>query len=442
MPAEGTQLTPWSKIPCCPELDLEATCDVLDLRRRLVFPTAVRSKDGRPVLVEVTVHTRFTRCSGPLALGDVAYSTTLLPGETVRVATTDRRSRFSFDSETKLSYRSEQMSEEQYRMTSLRTLMTDENSTDSGSDKTKEDSKWDFHGDASSGLGFLSVGADANAHGSHNAQTSHDWLVQHRAQAQMADHQSVSATRMAHSISIGEVSTRAHVQGESEDHFESSSRTFRNENRCHAVTYLFYRLNKTETIAFTLEAIERRVIDPVAPMPVQPNPYRAVGRLSAIHQEVPATATQRLAIEQRGLQSEVQYRNALGVGERAVGFAAAVAQPGAQETLPPDVRAEALAEVDRELLEIGLLDKTGVVSGSAKETFSFTGTTSLPTAGVIVKGCLDACDVCEPELERKIELELEHADLENQLLKKQIELLEKSQEYRCCPASSVEDTDE
>ncbi len=58
---------------------------------------------------------------------------------------------------------------------------------------------------------------------------------------------------------------------------------------------------------------------------------------------------------------------------------------------------------------------------------------------MIVKGCLDTCDVCEPQLERKIDLELQHLDLENQLLKKQIDLLEKSQEYRCCPAGATEE---
>ena len=103
-------LTPFEKIPCCPSLDTDPVCDVLDLRRRLVFTTRVRSEAGQPVRVEVVFHTRFTRCSGPLALGELAYTTTLLPGEKVRLATTDRRSRFSFDSETNLSYRSQQMS--------------------------------------------------------------------------------------------------------------------------------------------------------------------------------------------------------------------------------------------------------------------------------------------------------------------------------------------
>jgi hypothetical protein len=56
----------------------------------------------------------------------------------------------------------------------------------------------------------------------------------------------------------------------------------------------------------------------------------------------------------------------------------------------------------------------------------------LPTPGVLVKGCLDECSTCEPEREKEIELDLARKALENQLLKRKIELLDKAQEYRCC----------
>jgi hypothetical protein len=310
--------------------------------------------------------------------------------------------------------------------------MADDNSTDSSSEKASSDGRWDFHGDASGSLGFFSVNADTNANGSYSAHSSRDWLRQHRAHAQMSDSQSVTATRMAHSISVGEVSSRAHQEGESEDHFESSSRLMHNENRCHAVTYLFYRLNKTETITFSIEAIERRVIDPVAPTPIQASPYRPVGQIAAIAQEVPATAKERLDIEERGLQSEQLHRQALGgvAGIAAARFAVRAftsAQP-----LSDAVRDAALAEVDQDLADQGLIDKAGgAVSQQTQKEFGFERKTSIPTAGIIVKGCMDTCDVCEPALKRKIELELE-------LLKKQIDLLEKSQEYRCCPVGSEE----
>lgn len=442
------ELTEFKDLPCCPRLETGPICDVIEMRRRLVFPTTVVSA-GQRVKVEVVLHTRFTRCSGPLALGDLAYSTTLLPGEQVRLATTDRRSRFSFDSESKLSYRSAQMSEEQYRLSALRAFMTDETVVDRGSDRASDRGSWDFHGDASAGLGLFSVSTDTNARGSHNAQSSRDYLRQHRAHAELSDHQSVEATRKAHTLSIGEVSSRTHQQGESEDHFESSTRIFSNPNRCHAVTFLFYRINKTETITFSLERIERRVIDPVAPTPIAGNPVRAIGNVSSVPQEVPATNTARLELEARGLESEAQYARSLGLPGPAVGRIGLVAtavrpvavELGAQDPLPKDIRDAALAEVDDHLIEERLLDAaTGQVSKRTQEEFGYERTTSLPTAGVIVKGCLDDCDICEAEVHRHEELELARLDLQNQLLKRQIELLEKSQEYRCCPgAESTED---
>ena len=96
---------------CCPQLEPCEVCDVLNFTYRLPFRPLVG--DQRQVVpVEVTLHYRLTRCQGPLSLGDLMYSTTLLPGETVRLASSDRHSRFSFDNESKLSYLNETTSEE------------------------------------------------------------------------------------------------------------------------------------------------------------------------------------------------------------------------------------------------------------------------------------------------------------------------------------------
>jgi hypothetical protein len=96
------------------------------------------------------------------------------------------------------------------------------------------------------------------------------------------------------------------------------------------------------------------------------------------------------------------------------------------------MRDSALAEVDQQLVEVGLLDAVGgKVSSTAQELYGFERTSSLPTAGVIVKGCLDDCDIREPPLIQDIHLDLVRKQLENKLLERQIELLDKSQEYRC-----------
>lgn len=446
-------VTPYTEIPCCPDLKTSPTCDVLDFRRHLVFPTSVRTEQGQIVRVEVIFHVRFTRCSGPLALGDIVYSTTLLPGEKVRLATTDRRSRFSFDSESKLSYRSEQISEEQYRLRSLRAFMSDQNVEDRGGENFQEEGKWDFHGDASGSLGFFSVNADTNAKGSHSASSSRDYLREFRAHAEMSDNLSVEATRRAHSLSIGEVSSRTHVQGESEDHFESASREFSNPNKCHAVTFLFYRINKTEKIRFELVSIERRVLDPVALMPVPAAPYKPTGAVATVPQEVPATSTKRLEIQEIALASEARARSsqvglanpqllstrfAAGVATAAVSAIPAAAL-GFQQPLSDEVRAKALAEVDAQLVKQGLIERVGgQVSKRIKAEIDYERETSIPTAGVIVKSCMDDCGICEPEVALREKLELERLELENKLLAKRIELLEKSQEYRCCPGGEGE----
>ena len=89
-------------------------------------------------------------------------------------------------------------------------------------------------------------------------------------------------------------------------------------------------------------------------------------------------------------------------------------------------------------LTTSLYRESGDVSKDAQLEFGYERTTSLPTAGVIVKSCFDECSICEPEVDKKIQLDLQRMDLENQLLAKKIELLEKSQEYRCCPAGEKE----
>jgi hypothetical protein len=437
-------LTKYEDIPCCPELDTSPSCDIIDFRRRLVYPTNVRTPQGL-VRVEVIIHTRFTRCPGPLALGDIVYSTTLLPGEKVRLFTTDRRTRFSYDSESKLSYRSEQISEEQYRMRSLRAFMADENVVDRGQDRYSEQGKWDFHGDASGSIGFFSASADTNARGSHSASSTRDYLREHRAHAEMSDSLSVEATRKAHSLSMGEVTSRTHAEGETQDHFEASSREFSNPNSCHALTFLFYRINKTEKMKFELVSIERRVLDPVAPMPVPSNPFRLTGMVTAVPQDIPATSAKLLEYQDAALksaQASMLAGSAALTGPLQTRLATLTAQPavitalelGTQLPISDDVRLRALNEVDAQLVKQGLIDKVGgSVSRRTQAEFSYEREASIPTAGVIVKSCLDDCNICEPEQQKRHKLELERMELENKLLARQIELLEQSQEYRCCP---------
>jgi hypothetical protein len=65
-----------------------------------------------------------------------------------------------------------------------------------------------------------------------------------------------------------------------------------------------------------------------------------------------------------------------------------------------------------------------------------------PTGGLMVKGCLDECNVCDDMRTAEVKTDLEHKRLQNELLKRQIGLLDKHADYRCCPAGEVEEPEE
>ena len=422
-----------STIPCCPTLIKDDHCDIINFSRVLTYPTVLAATNRRRINVEVILHFKFSRCTLGLTLGDPAYSTTLLPGEKVRLATTDRRSRFSYDSETKLSYRSEQISEEQYFMTATQKYMADASAAQSGHAASSSEGHWDFHGDAGGSINPLSLSASAstNASGNHNSSSVSDYLNQQKTHVQSSAAQAVSATRKAHSISIGEVSSRTHIQGESEDHFEASSREFTNYNKCHAVTYMFYRINKKQKIKFELVAIERRVVDDSAPIGgvLQPGANRLP--IALVPQDIPATAVIKKTTVASGAFAATNIDTAsLLTANPILSRVAFNTDQNFATPLDNETRAKALKEVDDQLIAKNLITKDGKVATETKQVIEFEMEFSLPTPGIIVKGCLDDCDVCEPELKERMQLE-------NDLLRKQIELLEKSQEYRCCPVAPV-----
>lgn len=435
---DQTPVTP-ANVSCCPQLEPCEVCDVLNFPYRLPFRPLVRIGDQQQIVpVEVTLRFRLTRCSGPLSLGDLLYSTTLLPGEKVQLYSSDRHSRFSFDSETKLSYHTETTSEESYYAAGMAYGMSNLNLLDTtNASSSFSSSSVSGGGSAGIDLGFVSIGGSAAA-GSYDANSTsrlaHS-LSQHSESLQQ--HMEVS-TRAAASTSVGEVATRTHQQGESEDQFESSSRTFSNANRCHALTFLFYRINKCQNVKFELLSIDRRVDDPLAPTGVDLNPPKPVTGVGILSSRVLATSSNRLDVATRALQSVAVEQGGTAGALLARTLTNVV---GGQAPIPVNVRQAALKLVDQDLVNEGLIDKVGgQVTKAAQDALGWEREMSIPTPGVLVKGCLDDCDTCEPQLEKLYELEIARKDLENQLLAKQIALLEKSQEYRCCPAEEEETT--
>jgi len=265
--------------------------------------------------------------------------------------------------------------------------------------------------------------------------------------AEAASSQVAAGVRAKSAPAIGEVERRTHAESESESHFESASRTFKNPNHCHAVTFLFYKINKLQQIKFELVAIERRVNDPTAPTEADRliGPETA-GMVAVRPQAVLATDKNRLEIERIARESTIErQRAAVGLaGGEAVGglkFMAATID-FRRGPIGPELRKAAIQEVDKDLGKANLIDiKTGKPTKEIIAELSWERDELIPTPGLLVKSCMDDCNICEPALIKERELDIERKNLENELLKRQIELLEKSQEYRCCPKSSEEENE-
>src|SRR3546814_2857535 len=97
---------------------------------------------------------------------------------------------------------------------------------------------------------------------------------------------------------------------------ESSTRSISNPNRCHAVTYFAYQINKTQVVRFKILAITRRVIDPAGDSKVAIVPPRFSGEVAVIPQSVLATDTKRVAVESVARASAVEDRAGVSLAGR------------------------------------------------------------------------------------------------------------------------------
>jgi hypothetical protein len=426
-----------SEVDCCPTLAVKPVCDVLDLRYSL--PSSVAVKD-KIVPVQIIFHFRLERCSLGIVLGDLAYTTTLLPGEQVRMFSSDRHTSWSYDSASAQSWRNQTTSEESFLTWGIAAAVSDLTISESGHESSSSSESW-AQGGGSAGidLGIISIGGGGGG-GSYDASAAHDFSRSLSRHASAVAAQVAAGVRASSSTQVGEVQQRTHAQGESDERTESSSRVFSNPNKCHAVTYLFYKLMKLQKIKFTLLAIERVVNDPLTPSLVDKRPApEPAGMVKVRPQEILASQANRLDIERMARTSAQERQNA-SKATGAMLSAQMLYKAGVAPAIGMDLRAAAMAQAAKNLAAAGLVDeKTGKAKEAVIAELSWERDELLPTPGFIVKGCLDDCCTCEKELQKSIDLDLQRKELENQLLQRQIDLLENSQEYRCCPAGQEED---
>ena len=431
MPDHETIALHANDVECCPPLEPGPICDTLDFRYRLPW----RLQDAR---VDLILHFRLERCSGPMALGDLAYSTTLFPGERVRLFTSDRHNRWTYDSATQLAYRHETTSEESFYTWGMARSMSDLTISEAGSVSSRYEEDWSSGGGGASVnlFGIIEIGGGGGG-GSFDSQSTSQFARNLSSHAESSSSYVAAGVRAKSSTAVGEVQTRAHAEGESESHLESSSRTFRNPNHCHAVTYFFYQLMKKQTVRWKLVAIQRAYADPAAPT----TPDRTIGpdltgKVQVRPQVVLSTSEARLQTERVAREAAMERERTSITGILDVSSLRTIT--AIRQPTPIEKREATLKAVDADLQKAGLIKANGEPTDRVIAEVSWEREEWLPTPGLLVKGCLDDCGTCEPALTHEMELELKHKELQNRLLERKIDLLDKAQEYRCCPADEEE----
>lgn len=430
-------------LPCCPEVAKEPCCE----RLRFSYRLTNRQND---IPVEIIIVAEMERCPGPLSLGDVVFSTTLLPGERVSLFTSTRNTRFTYDAESKVSYRHEQSSEETYYMRAMDRYASDLTATDRGSSASSSHSDFETDVDASyASIGFAG-GGSVNVEGDFNSRSTSSFLRELSNHVRTSHDRSVQSTRAANAVQMGEVQSRTHAEGESQDAYEASTRTFENKNQCHAVTYFAYQLVKKQTLKFRVVSVLRRIVDAAGDSSVVARPVRPGSGVKVLPAGILATQAGRLSVQAEGRTSAAaQQANLIGsgggVGVTGLAGLTQLAQPVRfainAQPVPAATQDEVLKKVDAELVRDGILERAGsdAVGARLAAELNFERTFCLPTQGVVVKGCLDKCNTCEDARQKSIALDLERKALENKLLEKQIALLDKAREYRCCPVGEHEE---
>jgi hypothetical protein len=424
------------EVECCPVL---VRCQpVHQIRPAYRIRHNVPGADGQSsVQVEATWHMTLTNRTGDTMLGPVVKTVTLLPGQTVRLSIQDRASKFSYDTESSRVHREAHTSASSYYNAGMASAFSSLSSVTSGREEsTHHDSSMSGSGGAGLDLGFFEIGGSVGG-SSHDSSTTSTFLTSlSRVSRSQSSHVEMG-TQSAYSTSVGYVATRSHTEGESEEHSEAATHFYRNENRCHAVNHRFHQLVEEHTITLTVDEVVLRVIDASASTGAVPVVPRPLTGLAPKPEAVSVLSPKLLATESAAREAAVA-RTATRRFPEGLADSLAAAAP----TLTQAERDAAIKAVMEDLVKAGLVTADGKVTARAQRLYGWSHTICLPLDGVHVMSCLSECDVCEPELKKKIELGLERMALENEGIARENELMDKDLDHqpRCCPETP--DTDE
>lgn len=401
----------------CPprQWDRENICDVSVLTYRYNLRV-----DNR--LVECTLRYRVERCTEGYVLSDLLHSMTLFPGEEVFLSVRSRNSIARFTENTSFSASQISRSSDRIWMETYKNLATDFSESSSDILKTSAHSEFSQTNAGGSGgvniLGIIKIGGGAShVSGDFDASSSSEFFHELNQHLQSSFHQTNQVTRDTASVSLTQINSHRDTTVETHDELEVSTRRFKNINECHTVTHYFYQIAKRQRVK--IELIERscRAVNEFASSAVTMKPM-----------EVSIASNQQVVSNAQQAEAGIK----VAAVEAQPAFASINAVTRDQLLLQNVNRVSFAAFQEAEKARKAAIAKADKIMAALPEVKTFEQVSIIPTEALYVQSELGDCLLCEPYVVAKHELELERLKLENRKLRREIDLLDKAQEYRCC----------
>jgi hypothetical protein len=311
--------------------------------------------------VEVIVTTRLERTAGKYLIGDLVYTLSLMPGEEVRLFTTDRRTHFSLDSQTKIGYQTASTFEDQMYMSSMDSFFGQLSSQQWAHGEAGSSGSFQAHGEASGAFESFFSGPDADMNGSFNTNSFADFVGGMSAQASTAHHLSATATNTASAVSVGSVGIRNSIEGKLDTHVEMNYRSFRNPSRTRAITFYFFQIRRAHTVRFLVDSI------------TVSSPERTMWRMAKSATDGVGAAALHISAQPSNLSKYKDFRDAHALITQELVNKQLLVPEGAAHVTPELVRTQT----------------------------SYNQEFSLPTPGLFVRGSRDLADVADPSIFRE-----------------------------------------
>lgn len=375
-------------------------------------------------LVEVTLRYRLERCTEDYVLSDLVHSVTLFPGEEVFLSTRTRHSTARFTDDSSVSASQVSRSSDRLWMEAFKSSATNYSESQaafSSASSHSEYSKVNAGGSAGVNFLFFSIGGGASvATGEFDSSSSEQFFSQVNQHLTSSVHQTNQVARDTMSVSLSQVNSHRVKTAEEKDELEVSTRRFKNDNHCHTVTHYFYQIAQRQRVKITLESRTTRPLNNFADTSFRVKPFVM---------SVAANAKLDFSADPAGGQ-EGPFVKATSIAGGA-GAAARVATVDQMNLQRLSAVPFATFQED-EKSRVAAVAKIEAILAEQPVEYTYESVDLIPTEALYVESELGSCMVCEPELVAMHAYELERMRLENLKLQREIELLEKHKDYRCC----------